>query len=294
MTQPSRRDVLAAAAALFAAKSGLAADSSSQDSKATRLRLGLVTYNWGKTWDLDTIIRNCSDTGFQGVELRSTHRHEVEISLNKQQRAEVRSRFEDSPVELMGLGSACEYHAVDSAELKKNIEETRQFLQLSHDVGSTGVKVRPNGLPKDRSREETIEQIGKSLNEVGRMAADLNQQIRVEVHGSGTRELPVMKAIMDVADHPSVGVCWNCNNSDMNGQGFQHNFQLVSDRLATVHIHDLRGDQYPWKDLFDLLKKIDAASFTGWTLLEDGKVPDDIVQSMHENTRLWQKLALDR
>lgn len=294
MMQPSRRDVLAAAAALVAARSGLAADSSSQDSNTTQLRLGLVTYNWGKTWDLDTIIRNCSDTGFQGVELRSTHRHGVEISLSKQQRAEVRSRFEDSPVELMGLGSACEYHATDPAELKKNIEETRQFLQLSHDVGSTGVKVRPNRLPKDRSREQTIEQIGQSLNKVGRMAADLNQQIRVEVHGSGTRELSVMKAIMDVADHPSVGVCWNCNDSDMNGQGFQHNFQLVRDRLATVHIHDLRGEQYPWKDLFALLKKVDAASFTGWTLLEDGKVPADIVQSMHENTRLWQQLALDR
>lgn len=300
MNRSSRREFLAASAALLATSSGAAAAFSTGTSafadradSTTALRLGLVTYNWGKSWDLDTIIRNCADTGFQGVELRSTHQHGVEITLNSRQRAEVRSRFEDSPVELMGLGSACEYHATDPAELKKNIDETLAFLQLSHDVGSTGVKVRPNRLPDGVAAEKTIEQIGRSLNQVGQMAADLNQQIRVEVHGRGTSELPVMDAIMEVADHPSVGVCWNCNAADLNGEGFRHNFELVRDRMATVHIHDLRGKQYPWEELFELLKTVDAKSFTGWTLLEDGKVPEDIVQSMHENTKLWKQLALD-
>lgn len=290
MVKHTRREAMAAAAALFLAQSSSTAAVSSV-APATALKLGLVTYNRGKNWDLPTIIKNCADTGFEGVELRSTHRHGVEITLNQQQRAEIRSRFEDSPVELMGLGSACEYHSSDPAELQANVEETRQFLQLSHDVGSTGVKVRPNRLLPEVPKQKTIEQIGRSLNEVGRMAADLNQQIRVEVHGRGTSELPVMKAIMDVADHPSVGVCWNCNSADMNGEGFEHNFTLVQDRLATVHIHDLRSDAYPWQDLFARLRQVDAESFTGWTLLEDGTVPDDIVQAMHENTMLWKQLA---
>lgn len=286
----TRRDALmtAGAALLTNTPSSLLASTSRE---TVPLRLGLVTYNWGKSWDIPTVIRNCTDTGFEGVELRSTHKHGVEISLNRQQRTEVRRQFDDSAVELMGLGSACEYHSSDPDRLRKNIDETRAFLQLSHDVGATGVKVRPNGLPKDVPIEKTIEQIGQSLNEVGIMAADLNQQIRVEVHGRDTSELPVMKAIMDVADHPSVGVCWNCNQADLNGKGFQHNFDLVQDRMATVHIHDLRGDQYPWADLFERLKKLNAASFTGWTLLEDGKVPADIVASMHENTKLWNQLV---
>lgn len=291
MIKFSRREVLAAAAALLATGSRPATAFSRAAAESAALKLGLVTYNWGKNWDLATIIKNCEVTGFQGVELRSTHQHGVEITLSQKERAEVRSRFADSSVELMGLGSACEYHATDPAELQENIDETRAFLQLSHDVGSTGVKVRPNRLPDGVPVEKTVEQIGRSLNQVGAIAADLNQQIRVEVHGRGTSELPVMKAIMDVADHPSVGVCWNCNAADLHGEGFQHNFELVRDRMATVHIHDLRGDQYPWEELFELLRSVDADSFTGWTLLEDGKVPDDIVQSMHENTRLWKQLA---
>lgn len=289
MNRFSRRETLAAAAMLLPVRWSVAADARRVVPQAA-LRLGLVTYNWGKDWDLSTVVRNCENTGFQGVELRSTHRHGVEISLSKQNRADVRRRFADSPVELMGLGSACEYHATDPSELKRNIAETAEFLKLSHDIGSTGIKVRPNQLPAQVPVEKTIEQIGLSLNKVGEIAEDLNQQVRVEVHGRGTSQLPVMKAIMDIADHPSVGICWNCNPADMNGDGFRHNFKLVQDRLATVHIHDLRSDRYPWKDLFTLLRLVDAPSFTGWTLLEDGKVPDDIVRSMHQNRKLWKQL----
>ena len=97
MNRYSRRESLAAGAALLLA-SPEAAISAISAAPAKKLRLGLVTYNWGKTWDLPTVIRNCSETGFEGVELRSTHRHGVEITLNKQQRAEVRSRFNDSSV----------------------------------------------------------------------------------------------------------------------------------------------------------------------------------------------------
>lgn len=257
----------------------------------SRLKLGLVTYNWGKNWDVPTIIRNCSATGFSGVELRSTHAHGVEISLDAAERQKVRAQFADSDVELVGLGSACEYHSTDSAVLQKNIDETKEFIRLCKDVGGSGVKVRPNGLPKDRPVEKTLEQIGESLNEVGRFAADHGVQIRVEVHGKGTSEIPHMKTIFDVCDHPSVAVCWNCNPIDLNGAGLVPNYEMLKDRMGTIHIHDLRNEKYPWKELFPLLKATKTPSFTGWTLLEDGKVPGDIVKAMHENRAVWNQLA---
>lgn len=257
----------------------------------SKLKLGLVTYNWGKNWDVPTIIKNCEATGFAGVELRSTHKHGVEITIDAKRREEVRKQFADSDVELVGLGSACEYHAVDKAVLKKNIDETKEFIKLCKDVGGTGVKVRPNGLPKERSVEETLEQIGESLNEVGKFGADHGVQIRVEVHGRGTAEIPHMKTIMDAADHPNVAVCWNCNPQDLNGEGLAHNYNLLKNRMGTVHIHDLRNEAYPWKELFPMLQATYAESFTGWALLEDGKVPDDIVAAMHENTKVWQTLT---
>lgn len=260
--------------------------------KKTELQLGLVTYQWGKDWDLPTVLKNCEESGFGGVELRSTHKHGVEIALNAEQRNEVRKRFTDSPVVLVGLGSACEYHAVDQAVVKSNVEETKRWIDLCRDLGGGGVKVRPNGLPKDVPVEKTLEQIGKSLNVVGRYAAEKGVQIRVEVHGSGTQEIPNMKTIMNIADHPSVVVCWNCNPTDLKGEGFAANFRMLEARMGTVHIHDLRPGKvdYPWEELFVQLRKCKASGFTGWCLLEDGTVPPDTVAAMKENRAIFDRL----
>lgn len=253
------------------------------------MHLGLVTYNWGKEWDLPTLINNCAATGFEGVELRSTHAHGVEINLSPSDREAVVDQFNNSPVMLVGLGSACEYHSPDPAILKKNIEETKDFIDLCHDIGGTGVKVRPNGLPEEVPVDKTIEQIGKALNEVATYGYRLGIEIRVEVHGKGTRDWPNFKYIMDAADHPGVVVCWNCNASDLEGQGLKHNFNLVKDRIGTVHIHDLRNnDIYPWKETFALLKQ---SGFEGWTLLEEGKPPEDIIGAMKENRMIWENLT---
>ena len=50
---------------------------------ALAMQLGLVTYQWGADWDLPTLIKNCEKTGFRGVELRTTHKHGVEPSLDE-------------------------------------------------------------------------------------------------------------------------------------------------------------------------------------------------------------------
>jgi sugar phosphate isomerase/epimerase len=293
MNQPSRREFLCIGAASLAAISisgttAASADSAPAAKGASQMRLGLVTYNWGRNWDLPTVIKNCESTGFEGVELRSTHKHGVEITLNKQQREEVAKRFADTPVVLAGLGSACEYHSPDAAVLKKNIDATKAFVTLCHDVGGEGVKVRPNGLPDGVPVERTLEQIGKALNEVGRFAEGFGVEIRLEVHGRGTAHVPHIKTIMDVADQENVVVCWNCNPQDLDGEGLEHNFDLVKARIGTIHIHDLRNANYPWPELFGLLKQAD---FAGWTLLEEGKEPADIMTAMHENRRIWEKLV---
>jgi hypothetical protein len=113
------------------------------------LKLGTVTYNIAKDWDIPTIIKNLTETGFEAVELRRTHKHGVEIGLSPTARAEVRKQFEGSPVKIGGLGTICEYHSPDPAVVQRNVEETKAWVTLAHDIRSPGVKVRPNGLPKD-------------------------------------------------------------------------------------------------------------------------------------------------
>lgn len=255
---------------------------------ASKMQMGLVTYLWGKDWDVPTLLRNCAKAKTPGVELRVEHKHGVEPHLSKQQRAEVKKRFADSPVVCLGMGTNQSYHFVDQEVLKQNIEGTKAYIQLSHDIGGTGVKVKPNDLPAGVPPEKTIEQIGKSLNEVARYAVDFGQEIRVEVHGNKTQELPNMKAIMDVADHPNVKVCWNCNPEDLIGEGLEYNFNLVKHRLGdTVHVREMNLGDYPYGQLMQLLVDI---RYKGWILLECRTEPADKVAAMMEQRRVWKGL----
>ncbi len=195
------------------------------------MRFGLVTYLWGADWDLPTLISHCEQTGLHGVELRTTHGHGVEPSLTAQQRKEVKQRFAESNVTNVGIGSNERYDSPDPAVLAKAIEATKAFIRLSQDVGGSGVKVKPDSFHKDVPHEKTIAQIGRSLNLLGKYGTEFNQQIRLEVHGQ-CAELPTIRKILDVADHPNVAVCWNSNPQDLEGAGLEKNFRLVARRAS--------------------------------------------------------------
>src|SRR5437870_8362854 len=269
--QTDRRSFLKTAGlGLVAAGSlpALAADAPKQPSfilRSPKMKLGIVTYNIAKDWDISTIIKNCAETKFQGAELRTSHAHGVEVSLSKEQRAEVKERFRGSPVELMGLGSAFDFHTPDQAKLRADIAATKEYILLAQDVGAPGVKVRPNGLPQEVPKEKTLEQVGKSLRELGEFGAGHGVQIRLEVHGKETSHVPNIKTIMEVAGHKNVGVCWNSNQTDLDGEGFDHNFDLLKNKIFTVHMRDLYLDEYPFRKL---LSGLNEAGFSGYCLAE--------------------------
>jgi len=260
-----------------------------EKASAAKMRYGLVTYQWGADWDLPTLIANCQKGRADGVELRTENAHKVEPTLSADERKDVKKRFADSPIVLIGLGTNEDFHHADLSIVKKNIEKSKEFIKLSHDIGGSGVKVKPNDLVKDVPQEKTIEQIGHSLNELGAFGADLGQQIRLEVHGRRTQPLPIIAAIMKVADHPNVAVCWNSNSTDLKGEGLAHNFHLVEKRLgATTHVHDLGGKAYPYAELFKLLKQ---ANYTGWVLAEESRKVPDRVASLQAERAFFDKLV---
>jgi sugar phosphate isomerase/epimerase len=241
------------------------------------LQLGIITYNIAKDWDLPTILSRLEKLGIAGVELRTTHAHKVESNLTREQRQEVRKRFDDSPVDLAGLGTAFEFQATDSAVVRKNIDGTREYVRLAHDIGAPGVKVRPNGIPKGADREETFKRIGQALHEVGEDATGFGVEIRVEVHGGVTSEVPNFAKIMKYANHPNVYACWNSNPTDVVDGSVRANFELLGPKIHEVHIHDLFDEKYPYRELFALLA---AQGYDGYTLAEmpESTDPDRVLR----------------
>ena len=278
---------------------------------APRFKLGMVTYELGKNWDIATLLANCAAAGFEAVELRTTHRHGVEPTISKDQRAAIKKRFADSSVRLLSLGTTCEYHAADRAVVDRNIEETKRWCELAHDLGCLGVKVRPNGFPKDIPEEKTLAQIGNSLERCGDAARDNGVEIWVEVHGPSTQEPSNMLRIMELAGSPLVGICWNSNDTDVSKGSVAESFEMLKPWLRSCHINELwrtpspwgtstgrpvqettRGfpsysKPYPYREFFRLLH---AAGYDRYTLAE---VPESTepVRFMRYYRALWEALA---
>ena len=284
---PDRRHFLATL--LGAGAAGFAsAQTAGLSYKGENIQFGLVTYMWGADWDLPTLISNCEQAEVLGVELRIEHAHQVEPALSAAQREEVRQRFEDSRVEALGMGTNCHFHSTDPDEVKKQIALARDYIKLSHDIGGSGVKVKPDKLPKDAPVEKTLEQIGKALGELGDHALGFGQEIRLEVHGDVT-DLGHVRTVMQVADRPNVRVCWNSNDQDLAGEGIEANFAKVQDYLGrTSHIREVNEGAYPYDKLAKLLVGVD---YDGWVLLEARTKPADRVAALAEQKRLFMEIV---
>ncbi|MEK7833675.1 MAG: TIM barrel protein, partial [Acidobacteriota bacterium] len=271
MHKPSRRNFLqsglAAGGSLALAESiaALPQKTSNPALGGGGFKLGLVTYNLAKDWDIAAIIKNCEATGFEAVELRTTHKHGVEHSLTKEQRAEVKARFAGSKVRLLSLGSVCEFHSPDQATVRKNVDECKRFIELARDIGALGVKVRPNGIPKEVPEAKTIAQIGAALRECGEAAKPAGVEIWVEVHGRDSSHPPRMAGMMKAANHTNVGVCWNSNPEDLIGGSIKPGFEMLKPYLLSAHINELWKPEYPWSDLFGMMK---AAGYNRYCLAE--------------------------
>lgn len=230
------------------------------------MKLGMVTYNMGAKMTLEELLPFCVETGLEGVELRSTHAHGVELESSAADRAKVKAMFADSPITLTQYGTACEFQSPDPAEVKKNIEDAFAYCQLAADIGAPGIKVRPNKIYDDVPVEKTVAQIGKALHEVGTYGEGLGVEIRVECHGSGTSDPKIMRQIFDAADHKNVYANWNSNAIDMDeNKSIDWSFNLLKDKIRYCHITDIGVYQYPWQDLFNKLKGI---NFEGWCMAE--------------------------
>ncbi len=283
----NRRQVLQLSAGAAALAALPRTTQAAEEPKGENIAFGLVTYQWGKDWDLPTLIANLQKTKVPGVELRTTHAHGVEPKLNEAEREEVRKRFADSGVTLVGIGSDERFDNPDPAKVKKAIEASKEFIRLSHDIGGSGVKVKPDRFYPDVPREKTIEQIGKALNELGEYAAGFGQQVRLEVHGQ-CAELPTIAAIMKVATDENVYVCWNSNVQDLQGEGLDANFKLVRDRFgATVHVRELNDKVYPFEKLMKMLVDSDYA---GWVLLEASSSPEDRIAALTEQKAMFDAM----
>jgi hypothetical protein len=92
---------------------------------------------------------------------------------------------------------------------------------------------------------------------------------------------------MQYCEAPNVGVCWNSNNTDIKDGSVKEYFELLRPYIKSVHINELWREDYPWRELFTLLKN---SGYDRFTLAE---IPEsqDALRIMRYYRALWLELT---
>jgi len=284
----TRRDFFSCGVQAGAGLAMLARAAASPAGRVCKMKFGFTSYQWGSEWDIPTMIANLTRAKAFSTELRTSakYAHGVELTLNAEQRREVKKQFADSPILLVGLAIVERLDSPDPARLNQQIESAKAYVKLSQDVGGHGIRVVPNDFHPEVPHEKTIEQISRALNALGKFAAGYGQRIRLENHGTAG-DLVTLRKVMEGVDQRNVGI--KLNGEMVDAADFAQRFEGVKKYLDdTLHFHELGRGDFPYQLQCDLL--IDEG-WEGWWQLEASSQVPDRLQATIAQRELWEAMV---
>jgi sugar phosphate isomerase/epimerase len=226
------------------------------------MKLSLLTYQLGKDYTLDELLSMCARFGYRGIECRAQlgHKHGVELETTPEQRAAIRAAFEASPVALAGISTSCRFEFGEASERQENVDLAKQFIDLAADVGAPQVRVFGNAFPKGSDKKQVVENVGVCLAQIAEHAEAKGVDCNLEMHGDFYYWEYTLEAV-EIADHPRIGIVYNCDPRETRWGPIATFLDPVAPYLRHVHMHNIEADNYPYPELFRILRNLGYAGF---------------------------------
>jgi len=230
--------------------------------------LSLDTYAIGTDLTLSDLLELLPANGFDGVEFRceANQKHGVEIETPAEERRRIRTLLDEAGIEVACLSTGQRYESPDPSVRQAAIARTKQFVDLAADMGCGRIRVFGNDFPEGVPKPQVVQYVGKSLRECGQYAEDKGVDVLLEMHGQFYYWEYCLGAVQ-IADHPNVAINYNCDVRDLVNGSAAYTFGQVKDYVRHVHMHELEDPQFPYKELFGILKEM---NYGGFCSLEEG------------------------
>jgi sugar phosphate isomerase/epimerase len=262
------------------------------------MRLSLLTYNMARNWELPKILEVARQGGCAGVEFRAeaNHRHGVELETPRASRREIRERVEDAYLEIACIGLSSRFDTPNVGRRREVIERTQRYVELAADVNCRRLRVFGNDMPKQGldgdappERPAVIGYIAAALRELAEFAAPHGVDILLEMHGQ-FNYWNFARPAVEQADHPSLGIVYNCDNRDLVGGSVASTYSRVRHLIRHVHMHDFtRG--FPYPELFGLLQRDGYEGYLSSELGTEIPPPEEFLLMYAQLFRAWNALA---
>jgi sugar phosphate isomerase/epimerase len=218
------------------------------------MKLSIMSYLIAKDWDLPTYLEVARRCGCEGVEFRVEldHKHGVELELTAKERRAVRRKCAKVGVAIACVATGCRFHFPEAEKRAEQVALAKQYVQLAADLGSPRIRVFGNDLPPEIERRRVVGFVGNALREIAEFSDLLEVDVLLEMHGDFNDWRAATLAVK-WANHPRVGIVYNCDQRDILGGSVRECFEGVRHLLRHVHYHSLLVD-YPYQELLCLLR----------------------------------------
>ena len=166
-------------------------------------------------WNFDKILKFASDNNYDGLELRGILR---ELDLPKcpefnspENIKATKEKIAANKLKIVDLGSSCALHHKEGTERQKNLDEGKRFIDLAQQLGCPNIRVFPNELPKDGTRQSVVDLIIQGLQYLGDYARNTDVSVLMESHGDAVKT-DELKQLMESVARPNVGLVWDVVN----------------------------------------------------------------------------------
>ena len=226
------------------------------------MKLSLLTYQLGIGMSLDELLTVCARYGYKGIECRAqlNHGHGVELEATPAQRAEIKAKFEDSPVNLCGISTSCRFESAEASERQEHVDIAKQFIDLAAEVGAPRVRVFGNAFPPGSDKDQVIENVGACLAQIAEHAAGTGVDCNLEMHGDFYYWQYTLRAV-ELANHDRIGIVYNCDPRETKWGPISTFLNPVAPYLRHIHLHNLEDPKYPYPELFRILRNMGYAEY---------------------------------
>jgi sugar phosphate isomerase/epimerase len=223
-------------------------------------------------WSFEETIDFAVDHGYQGIELRGIHR-QLDLLQCPQFDSPAhiqatRRQVADKGLSIVDLCTSTELHTADETLRRRQFDDAKKQIDLAQALGCPFIRVFPNLLPKDGSKEAALDRIAKGLLELGDHARGSQVSVLMETHGD-LIETALLKQVMETAKHPHTGLVWDFYNMwSVTREPPARVYDQLKDYIRHTHIKD--GRIIDGKERLTMLGKGEAPVLETLRALERG------------------------
>ncbi|MFQ5413602.1 MAG: sugar phosphate isomerase/epimerase family protein [Phycisphaerae bacterium] len=196
-------------------------------------------------WNLDTVLTNAAEFGFDGVELRGLC-GELDLAVVPDLAArpeDVRAQCRQRNVALICLASSATLDARRPAVVSQHKAKIIELMELAGQLGCPFVRIFAGEVQRRDHHRAALARIAKALASLAPTATSCGVTLLVE-NGGDFPGSDDMWFLIDAAAHPGVRCCWNQCNARASLERPTTSIPRLGRKIAMVHVCDASFDDY--------------------------------------------------